>query len=189
MQALWHALKCVRFACCPGSRNIAIAGAAARPVIQTGAAWRIASCGRDLDADIAQAEARLAELDRLRSDAAARLKQLHRLRAPGGAGPQPNNGGEPSPASKVSLFRDLFRGREDVFAIRWENRARGRAGYAPRCANEWQPGICGKPKVRCGACTNSAFVALGDRELLAHLQGRGSWGFIRCYRTTHAGCW
>ena len=91
---------------------------------------------------------------------------------PGGVGSQPNNGGERSPASKVSLFRDLFRGREDVFAIRWENRSRGRAGYAPRCEHEWEPGICGKPKVRCGACTNQAFVALGDRELLAHLQGR-----------------
>jgi superfamily II DNA or RNA helicase len=127
---------------------------------------------RDLDAEVAQAQERLAELDRLRSDAAAHLKELHRLRAPGGVGSQPNDGGERSPASKVSLFRDLFSGREDVFAIRWENRSRGRAGYAPRCEHEWEPGICGKPKVRCGACTNQAFVALGDRELLAHLQGR-----------------
>ena len=48
---------------------------------------------------------------------------------------------------------------------------RGRAGYAPRCEHEWKPGVCGKPKVRCGACSNQAFVALDDRELLAHLQG------------------
>ena len=126
----------------------------------------------DLDAEIAQAEARLAELDRLRGDAAARLNHLHNLRAPCGVKGRPNNGVERSPASKVSLFRNLFRGREDVFAVRWENRARGRAGYAPRCAHEWQPGLCGKPKVRCGACTNQAFVVLDDQELLAHLQGR-----------------
>ena len=127
---------------------------------------------RDLDVEIAQAEERLAELDRLRGDAAARLTQLHRLRAPRGVEPQPNNGGERSPASKVRLFRGLFSGREDVFAIRWENLSRGRAGYAPRCELEWKPGVCGKPKVRCGACTNQAFVTLDDRELLAHLQGR-----------------
>ena len=38
--------------------------------------------------------------------------------------------------------------------------------------NEWERGICGKPKVRCGECANQAFVGLGDQQLLAHLQGR-----------------
>jgi superfamily II DNA or RNA helicase len=126
---------------------------------------------RDLDAEIAQAKERIAELDRLRDDAAAHLRDLHRLHAPRAVEAQANNGGERSPASKARLFRDLFSGREDVFALRWENRVRGRAGYAPRCEHEWKPGVCGKPKVRCGACSNQAFVALDDRELLAHLQG------------------
>ena len=49
---------------------------------------------------------------------------------------------------------------------------RNRSGYSPRCAHEWQRGVCGKPKVRCGECANQAFVALDDRQLLAHLQGR-----------------
>jgi len=75
-----------------------------------------------------------------------------------------------TPASKLRLFRDLFRGREDVFAVRWENHGRSRSGYSPRCANEWQRGVCGKPKVRCGECGNAAFVTLDDRQLLAHLQ-------------------
>jgi superfamily II DNA or RNA helicase len=125
----------------------------------------------DLDAEITQAERRLADLDRLRSEATTRLQELKRLRAspPGEVGA--DAGGHLSAASKVSLFRDLFSGREDVFAVRWENRARGRSGYAPRCRNEWRQGVCGKPKVRCGACGSQAFVALDDRELLAHLQG------------------
>ena len=59
-----------------------------------------------------------------------------------------------------------------MFAVRWENHGRSRAGYSPRCANERQRGVCGKPKVRCGECGNQAFVALDDRQLLAHLQGR-----------------
>jgi len=35
---------------------------------------------------------------------------------------------------KVRLFRDFFRGREDVFAVRWENRSK-KSGYSPACAN------------------------------------------------------
>lgn len=126
----------------------------------------------DIDAEIAEAEKRLAELDRLRADTAARLTELNRLgTARQRQGPRRASDLQ-SPASKVQLFRDLFIGRSDVFALRWENRARGRSGYAPRCANEWRQGVCGKPKVRCGSCTNQAFLKLGNRELLAHLQGR-----------------
>ena len=43
--------------------------------------------------------------------------------------------------AKVDLFRNLFRGRADVYPIRWESKA-GKSGYAPACANEWRPGIC-----------------------------------------------
>src|SRR5450759_5419313 len=38
--------------------------------------------------------------------------------------------------SKITLFRRLFRGRSDVFPIRWENRKTGRSGYAPRMAKK-----------------------------------------------------
>ena len=123
----------------------------------------------DLDTEIEAARQKLAELDRLRELAAARLTELEDLpnaRATAGA----ESIGW-SPASKVRPFRDLFRGRENVFAVRWENLGRGRSGYSPRCANEWQRGVCGKPKVRCGECASQAFVALDDRQLLAHLQG------------------
>ena len=66
----------------------------------------------------------------------------------------------------------MFRGREDVFAVRWENHSRSRSGYSPRCANEWQRGVCGKPKVRCGECGNAALMSSTTDQLLAHLQGR-----------------
>lgn len=127
---------------------------------------------RDVDAEIADAQAQLAELDQLREVVTARLADLDRARASSGVARQAVGGAELSAASKVELFRDLFRGRDDVFAVRWENRAKGRSGYSPRCGNEWKPGVCHKPKVRCGSCTNQAFASLGDRELLAHLQGR-----------------
>ena len=124
----------------------------------------------DLDAEIVAARQNLAELDRLRELAATRLAELDRVR---GARITAGAGSNAWPAaSKLRLFRDLFRGREDVFAVRWENQSHSRSGYSPRCANEWQHGVCGKPKVRCGECANQAFVGLGDRQLLAHLQGR-----------------
>lgn len=47
---------------------------------------------------------------------------------------------EPSRLStdeKVALFRRLFRGRTDVYPIRWESKITGKSGYAPACANEW----------------------------------------------------
>ena len=127
---------------------------------------------RHVDAEIAAAHVQLAELDQRREVVARRLADLNRLRAAGSADAPIASGTELSAASKIEVFRDLFRGRQDVFAVRWENRAKGRGGYSPRCGNEWKPGVCHKPKVRCGRCTNQAFVSLGDRELLAHLQGR-----------------
>ena len=59
-------------------------------------------------------------------------------------------------ADKVALFRSLFRGREDVYPVRWESKA-GRSGYSPACGNEWLPGICEKPRIKCADCPNRAF--------------------------------
>ncbi|EFK16519.1 hypothetical protein HMPREF9541_01098 [Escherichia coli MS 116-1] len=42
---------------------------------------------------------------------------------------------------KVALFCRLFRGRDDVWALRWESKTSGKSGYLRACANEWQPGI------------------------------------------------
>jgi hypothetical protein len=78
--------------------------------------------------------------------------------------------------SKIALFRRLFRGRSDVFPIRWENRKTGRSGYAPACANEWQPGVCEKPKVKCSACPNQAFLAVDDVSIERHLRGTDANG-------------
>jgi superfamily II DNA or RNA helicase len=40
------------------------------------------------------------------------------------------------PEVKVSLFQDLFRGRDDVYAVRWEGR-NGKTGYSPAGEKEW----------------------------------------------------
>jgi hypothetical protein len=75
------------------------------------------------------------------------------------------------PEEKIQLFRSLFRGRDDVFARRFENRKTGRGGYAPACRNEWIRGICEKPRIKCADCRNRAFIPVGDEEVGAHLTG------------------
>ena len=77
-------------------------------------------------------------------------------------------------AAKIALFRNLFRGREDVLPRRWENPKTGKAGYAPMCRNEWVRGVCAKPQVRCRECPNQAFIPLGDDILRSHLAGKAS---------------
>ena len=76
---------------------------------------------------------------------------------------------------KLQLFERLFQGRPDVFPGRWEN-AKGRSGWAPCCANEWRPGVCEKPQVKCGQCPNQAFIAPAGHELRAHLEGHHAMG-------------
>jgi superfamily II DNA or RNA helicase len=74
--------------------------------------------------------------------------------------------------AKVALFRQLFRGRDEVYPKLWTNTTTGRKGYAPACANEWVRGICEKPRVKCGECPNQAFLSITDQVILDHLQGR-----------------
>ncbi len=76
-----------------------------------------------------------------------------------------------SSKAKIALFRRLFAGRSDIFALRWENAKDGRSGYAPACANEWIGGVCGKPKIKCGARSNQAFLPVTDETVERHLRG------------------
>ena len=52
---------------------------------------------------------------------------------------------------KIDLFLSLFRGRTDVCAKRWKNKP----GYSPYCYNDFKPGICFKPKIKCTECKNN----------------------------------
>src|ERR1700687_2076696 len=124
-------------------------------------------------------ERRLAELDRERASVLTTLEQLKlRRTADMQPTPPPHMVGDVatttalSNAEKVTLFRSLFRGRDDVFPRRWENSKTGKAGYAPVCRNEWVRGICEKPRIKCSNCPNQAFVPVSDNVVRSHLQGR-----------------
>lgn len=69
---------------------------------------------------------------------------------------------------KISIFHNLFKGREDVFAKYWISRRTGKQGYSPVCKNEWIPQICRKP---CEKCGNKDYVHLDDFWIEKHLKG------------------
>ena len=75
------------------------------------------------------------------------------------------------PEEKISLFRSLFRGRDDVYPCRFESVRSGKSGYTPACANEWVRGVCEKPKVKCATCTARKFLPVTDETIRQHLTG------------------
>lgn len=113
----------------------------------------------DRDDELAQ------ELERLRAEN-SRLTKL--LDAHGIAWQLAKPATTPAPAAavaplttdeKVVLFRRLFRGRTDVYPVRWESKA-GKSGYSPACANEWRAGVCEKPRIKCADCGHRLLVPL-----------------------------
>lgn len=77
-----------------------------------------------------------------------------------------------SPSEKIAIFRHLFKGREDVYPKLWTSNKTGAKGYSPVCEKEWEPGICKKPKVKCGECENRRFAPFTDEVIRRHLEGR-----------------
>ena len=77
---------------------------------------------------------------------------------------------------KVALFRRLFRGRVDVYPVRWESKTTGKSGYAPACGNEWRPGICEKPRIKCGDCGHRLMLPVSDDVIFGHLAGKHTLG-------------
>jgi len=142
---------------------------------------------QELADEIAREERRLAEFIEEARDARTRLEALHagltaseapeaaRAATPAAKVVDQTHSSRTS-AQKVALFRTLFRGREDVFPIRFLSKRTGKAGYAPACRNKFVRGVCELPKIKCGECPNQAFVPADDAAVLGHLTGRHVMG-------------
>jgi hypothetical protein len=84
-----------------------------------------------MDARITEVVARLTALERERTEILAEINTLRSVRSEEAAAIKavPSaKAGDPIDRNstiekKIALFRRLFRGRSDVFPIRWENRA------------------------------------------------------------------
>src|SRR5215468_5853887 len=66
-----------------------------------------------------------------------------------------------SAEEKIKLFRTLFRGREDVYAVFWFNERIGKKGYSPACEDPWSSK---KAKAK-------KYLPLTDEVILSHLTG------------------
>ena len=131
----------------------------------------------------AEFEKTLAECERLRKEN-ARLR-THLGKAPdkldSGSGQSSANNNSNSQLSatvtanspsklKVSLFKSLFRGRDDVYALRWEGRS-GRTGYSPAGIREWEqaPSVGRRQKK---SFHHSRLFPLTEEVIRDHLLGR-----------------
>ena len=144
--------------------------------------------------ELARAEVALAELERKTREARARVQALRARKTPVRESPplsvtppsSPTAQGSLTP-DRIWLFRQLFRGREDVFARLWTNPKKQTTGYAPACANEWVRGTCEKPRIKCGECPNQAFLPADDKAIQGHLQGQHVLGVYPLLRDET--CW
>lgn len=133
---------------------------------------------------IAREEAHLADLTHKHNESRERLAALKTELAtlestpvaPTAPAIQPVADTPTTAEGKISLFRQLFRGRDDVFPLLWMSSKTGRKGYSPACSNEWVRGVCEKPRVKCSECPNQAFLPLNGQVILDHLQGRHTIG-------------
>jgi superfamily II DNA or RNA helicase len=133
---------------------------------------------------IAHEEARLAGLAHKHNESRERLAALKAelaamestLAVPSAPAIQPGADIPTTAERKISLFRQLFRGRDDVLPKLWMSSKTGRKGYSPACGNEWVRGVCEKPRVKCSDCPNQAFLPINDQIFLDHLQGRHTIG-------------
>ncbi|MFK7847899.1 MAG: DEAD/DEAH box helicase family protein [Rhodothermales bacterium] len=122
-------------------------------------------CSGDKFHDLSAIDSRLAELEREK-------QQLITLRAElKNAKTAPPISDSFSLEQKIAIFRNLFRGRTDIFANRWQNQ-RGRSGYSVACDNEWVQGVCNKPRIKCLDCTHRQFSELTDQIIYRHLAGQ-----------------
>ncbi len=121
------------------------------------------------------------ELDRLRREN-ARLIALLKAH---GVDWKPAETSGFSTQQKVKLFRQLFRGREDLYALRWYSERSGRSGYAPACTNEWREGICEKPRVACRDCQHRELLPLTDAAIYGHLAGEHTLGLYPLLENDH----
>jgi hypothetical protein len=128
---------------------------------------------------IRHVEAQLAQLDEESHVISERLQQLRTQLTALEAATSSVESSSLSSDEKISLFRSLFKGREDVFPRLWISRKGDRKGYMPACANDGIYALCGKrkfPRIKCGDCDHQAYIPVSDNVIREHLQGKQTIG-------------
>ena len=96
-------------------------------------------------------------------------------------GPAPKDSGYAAsklstPEEKIVLFRSLFRGREDIYAVRWEGRG-GRSGYSPAGVMDWPAIHSARPGERKRVARKTRMLLpLTPDAIRKHLTGKQTIG-------------
>jgi superfamily II DNA or RNA helicase len=81
-----------------------------------------------------------------------------------------------TPAGKIALFRSLFRGREDVYAVRWEGKG-AKSGYSPAAAMDWRAINAARPEERKRIARKTRILLpLTEEVIRKHLTGKHTVG-------------
>ena len=77
---------------------------------------------------------------------------------------------------KISLFRSLFKGRDDALAKGYRNKDGG-ISYSLVCTNLWNPRLCDKKikgvrNVNCKTCPNRKSRPITEQDVREHLEGK-----------------
>lgn len=131
-----------------------------------------------LDRQLAEAENELLVTDSKRAELIARIKQLRQRKAllnqpaqPALQLPNVTVSNQSNQEEKIALFRSLFKGREDVFARRYESVRTGKSGYKPVYRIEWANGLLhttNNPRVK---SSSRDFIPLSNDVIRSHLLG------------------
>jgi superfamily II DNA or RNA helicase len=76
---------------------------------------------------------------------------------------------------KIKLLKSLFKGRTDVYALRWESES-GDKGYKPARELEWEKPIFQKPDIKSKQSQHRKLIPLTDQVLIDHLNGKKTIG-------------
>jgi len=88
---------------------------------------------------------------------------------------------------KMSIYNNLFKGREDVFAMRWEKADGTKSGYTPVCINEWRAGVCNKlGRGKCKDCDYKNYAKWSNFYLQSHLYGQKTYGIYPLLPDNHS---
>lgn len=129
-----------------------------------------------------------AEIERLREEN-QRLKKLLEIRASiPGIIPVSNILSSASVTTKSStqdkirLFQNLFRGRDDVYAVRWDGKS-GKSGYSPACIRDARNFFVSKAE----AIKQRQLLPLTDQVIHDHLSGKLTAGIYPLLKDE--ACW
>lgn len=121
------------------------------------------------------------ELENLRAECArladenARLRSIVAMLGGDSAAETPSRvttaNSDLTPHQKIDLFYELFQGRRDIYALRWQSRT-GKSGYSPAHFHDDDRSICRRPRAQCESMGERRYAPLTEEVLRGHLTGR-----------------